>query len=106
MKTVDREQMLIRLFARDGRLKAIPSTRPNRRVQLEVVLERLAREFEPGRRYREPEVNTILNRFYEDQCTLRRYLADYGYLQREAGWYWRAERGEEPATGQSSHREG
>lgn len=100
MKNIDREQMLSRLFdPRDGRLKAIPSSRPNRRIQLEVVLERLAQEFEPGRRYREPEVNSILNRFHQDQCTLRRYLADLGYLGRKDGWYWRIERTDSPDTG-------
>ena len=55
-----------------------------------MVLERLALEFEAGRRYSETEVNEILGTFHEDYASLRRYLVDEGLLDRAEGQYWRA----------------
>ena len=54
------------------------------------MLERIALEFEPGRRYDETEVNTIVGAFFTDHASLRRYLVDEGFLDREPGDYWRA----------------
>ena len=50
----------------------------------------LAQEFEPGRRYSEPMVNLMLGKWHEDTAALRRYLVDEGFLDREAGEYWRS----------------
>jgi hypothetical protein len=68
----------------DGRLGAIPA---NRRKRL-IVLKWLARQFQPNRRYREPEVNEILQRRHWDSATLRRELIGYGMMGRQAGVYW------------------
>lgn len=72
-------------FMRDGRLVSIPAARGKRLAVLEV----LAEEFEPGRRYSESMVNLILGRWHPDTAALRRYLVDEGFLDREAGEYWR-----------------
>lgn len=69
----------------DGRLTAIPASRRKR----QVVLGWLARQFEEGRRYREAEVNEILQRRHWDCATLRRELVGYGMMARDAGLYWR-----------------
>jgi hypothetical protein len=63
---------------------------PAQRSRRLVVLERLALEFEPGRRYAEAEVNAVLGRFHPDHATLRRLLVDEGLLDRTAGEYWRS----------------
>jgi hypothetical protein len=68
----------------DGRLDAIPASRRKRLI----VLKWLARQFQPGRRYREAEVNEILQRRHWDCATLRRELIGYGMMGREAGVYW------------------
>ena len=73
-------------FMKNGRLTAIP-------VQLSkrtIVLDYLAQSFEPGRRYKEKEVNEILARYHEDVAALRRYMVDEGFMEREAGVYWRS----------------
>lgn len=80
------EPEVVRRFMRDGRLIEIPSARGKRRE----VLDRLAQEFEPGRRYPESEVNEILGRFHGDVASLRRYLVDEGFMERARGRYWRA----------------
>ncbi|MFA9446819.1 DUF2087 domain-containing protein [Egicoccus sp. AB-alg6-2] len=83
--TAEEAEVLSRFFTGE-RLTEIPATRGKRLV----VLERLALEFEPGRRYREPEVNEVLGRFNPDYASLRRHLVDEGLLDREAGMYWRS----------------
>ena len=69
-----------------GRLTAIPASRRKRLI----LLGWLAEAFEPGRRYREAEVNEILQRRHWDCATLRRELVGAGLMAREGGVYWRA----------------
>ena len=76
---------VLRSFVRDGRLSSIPTSRTKRLV----VLDLLAQEFEPGERYSEAMVNLMLGRWHVDTAALRRYLVDEGFLDREAGQYWR-----------------
>lgn len=81
-----RERDVLGRFFRGERLREIPVARSKRLV----VLERLALEFEPGRRYAEREVNEILGRFHPDHASLRRYLVDEGLQDRDRGIYWRS----------------
>ncbi len=82
----DEATLVLSRFVRDGRLVSIPSSRSKRLV----VLELLAQEFEPGRRYSESMVNLMLGRWHPDTAALRRYLVDEEFLDRAAGEYWRA----------------
>ena len=70
-----------------GRLTAIPAGRAKRLI----LLKWLAGQFEPGRRYREAEVNDLIQRRHWDCATLRRELIGAGLMAREAGVYWRCE---------------
>ena len=67
---------------------------PTQRARRIVVLQRLALEFDPGRRYTEAEVNGVLGAFHPDWSTLRRGLVDEGFLDREprggGNLYWRS----------------
>jgi hypothetical protein len=56
-----------------------------------VVLREIAGRFEAGRMYDEKEVNELLKTIYEvDYVTLRRYLIEYGFLDRkpDGSRYW------------------
>ena len=77
---------VLRNFVSDGRLSQIPAAAGKRRV----VLDWLAQDFEPGRRYSEPMVNLILGQRHQDTAALRRYLVDDGLLDRAEGHYWRS----------------
>lgn len=55
-----------------------------------IVLDFLAQSFEPGAHYREREINAILSAFDQDVATLRRYLVDEGFMDRDDGVYWRS----------------
>jgi hypothetical protein len=81
----DARSAVLRAFFADDRLKQIPAMRTKRLV----VLDRLAGEFEPGRRYTEAEVNATLRRRHDDVAALRRYLVDEGFLSRDRSIYWR-----------------
>lgn len=55
-----------------------------------IVIEAIARRFEPGVPYTEKEVNALLKAIYpHDHCTLRRYLVDLRFIQRKDGIYQR-----------------
>jgi hypothetical protein len=55
-----------------------------------AILRRIASEFEAGRKYGEPQVNTILKAIYPDYVTIRRYLIEYGFMDRtvDGREYW------------------
>jgi hypothetical protein len=74
-------------LSRDGTLKSIPT----QRKKLLIILNHLAKDFKPGEKYPENQVNQILRRYHEDTAALRRYMVDNGLLQREKGIYWRSE---------------
>jgi hypothetical protein len=86
----DAERAILRRFFSGRTLTEIPASRAKR----QVLLQRLALEFDVGRRYTEREVNDILFAFHPDWSTLRRHLIDEGFLDREhiddQNWYWRA----------------
>jgi hypothetical protein len=85
MSTSDTDAKILRAFVKDGRLASIPTKHSKR----QAVLNWLAQEFEPGRRYSQAMVNLILGQRHADTAALRRYLVDDGYLDRANGEYWR-----------------
>jgi DNA-binding transcriptional ArsR family regulator len=88
------ERKVLASFLDGERLKEIPASRKKRRV----ILEWLARRFEPGATYTEVEVNRILKRHHSDSATLRREMIGYRMFERNKGLYrgmprseWQAE---------------
>ena len=76
---------VLRAFVKDGRQTSIPAVRSNRQVLLDL----LAQDFEPGRRFSEQQVNDLLRLRHEDTAYLRRALVDEGFMDRSGGRYWR-----------------
>ena len=70
---------VIDAFFEYGKLKSIPSQRKKERI----VLEEIAKSFEPGREYTEREVNIIIADHNHDFCTIRRDMISEGILTRE-----------------------
>ena len=77
-------QRVIDAFFEYGKLKSIPTQRKKERI----ILEEIAKSFEPGRTYTEPEVNEIIERFHDDFCTIRRDMIGEKIMARENGNYW------------------
>ena len=86
----DEERAVLSRYFSGRTLTEIPSSRSKRLV----LLQRLALEFDVGRRYTEREVNDIIFEFHPDWSALRRYLVDEGFLDREHAdgdnMYWRS----------------
>lgn len=55
-----------------------------------AILRRIIQEFEKDRHYSEKEVNAILKPIYTDYVTIRRYLIEYGFMDRtnDCREYW------------------
>lgn len=70
----------------DGPIEHFPA-KEKKRV---VILRHVMKYFDPAAMYTEKEVNAILKRFYDDYVLLRRYLIDYGFMDRKADGssYW------------------
>ncbi|MEN8238540.1 MAG: GNAT family N-acetyltransferase [Actinomycetota bacterium] len=80
----DEAKVLGRFFA-EGRLMEIPASARKRKL----VVEKVALEFEPGRRYSEREVNLAIQLIHDDYAAIRRYMIDEGFMDRADGAYWR-----------------
>lgn len=64
---------------------------PRKEKRKAALLRHVATVFKRGRKYKETEINELLKRFMpEEFVTLRRYLVDYGFLNRESdgSTYW------------------
>ncbi|UQZ36551.1 transcriptional regulator [Paenibacillus sp. PK3_47] len=63
---------------------------PKKQKRKAAILRQLIQRFTPGHKYSEKEINAILADAYHDYVTLRRYLIDYGLLDREddGSSYW------------------
>ncbi|WP_410511409.1 DUF2087 domain-containing protein [Paenibacillus sp. BR2-3] len=63
---------------------------PKKQKRKAAILRQLIKRFETGREYSEKEVNQILSEAFSDYVTLRRYMIDYGLLEREedGSYYW------------------
>jgi hypothetical protein len=66
-------------------LKQIPASRKKRGI----VLRWLMRDFAPGRRYAEAEINAAIQEHHWDSATLRRELVGHNMMARKDRVYWR-----------------
>jgi hypothetical protein len=71
-----------------GKLISLPAQHKKLLVILRYLVKK---EFEPGVRYPEKEVNSKLLNYFIDPASLRRYMVDNRYLARAKGIYWKLE---------------
>jgi hypothetical protein len=88
------KQKVLSTFVIDDRLTQIPAQRKKRLV----ILQWLARKFEPGARLTERELNEVIKRHHPDTASLRRELVSWKFVQREGGVYWRVAEEEQLAA--------
>ena len=79
----DERVKTIQTFFKNGKLVSLPAKRKKRLY----VLERIWQSFSSHRVYSESEVNEIIQRYYDDYCTIRRELVDNGFMIRSGGKY-------------------
>ncbi|KOY82999.1 DUF2087 domain-containing protein [Lysinibacillus sp. FSL H8-0500] len=87
--TIEEEQQLLEKFFPDGLDKELVRF-PKREKQKIVVLRAITKLFEEGKHYTEKELNAVIEPIYEDYVHIRRYLIEYGFMDRTADGsaYW------------------
>ena len=82
----EREKIIATYFDETGFIKQFPS-KEKRKI---VVLSVLAQKFDPKKNYSEAAVNDVLKQAITDYVTVRRYLIEYGFMQRtkDGKTYW------------------
>ncbi|HZG14806.1 MAG TPA: DUF2087 domain-containing protein [Candidatus Bathyarchaeia archaeon] len=90
--TLDENEKLLKKYFPEGTDGPL-ATFPLKQKQKLVVLREIAKRFDRDATYTEKDVNEILKAVYEDHVTIRRYLIEYGFLDRKAdgSMYWRKE---------------
>lgn len=70
----------------DGRLDTFPS-KEKRKL---IVLQNIVNRFDFNKKYSEKEINETLKTIYSDFATIRRYLIEYGFMERskDCTEYW------------------
>ncbi|MEB2301158.1 DUF2087 domain-containing protein [Lysinibacillus xylanilyticus] len=87
--TVDEKEKVLATYFKnglDGTIESFPS-KEKRKI---ILLQHIVKKFEVERKYKEKEINEILKAIYSDYVSLRRYLIEYGFLDRsdDCTTYW------------------
>ena len=78
-------EQIDQFFNPDGTLISIPAKSAKRIA----VLHRIAQELSPTTRYSEKDLNAIIAKFHDDTAAIRRYMIEYGILERDGeSVYW------------------
>jgi ArsR family transcriptional regulator len=77
------KRSVISAFFEYGKLKSIPVQQKKRRI----VLQEIAKKFEPDKSYAEREVNIIIADFHDDFCTIRREMIAFKIMERDHNIY-------------------
>ncbi len=87
--TEEENQKIIKKYFKEGPEGAL-SEFPAKEKRKVIILNHLIKRFDPEKRYTEKEVNEVLTFAYHDHVTLRRYLIEYGHMDRlkDGSVYW------------------
>ncbi|WP_285765866.1 DUF2087 domain-containing protein [Peribacillus sp. SI8-4] len=87
--TEDERAAVLKKFFPNGSKDALKSFPPKEKQRL-LILHEITNHFEHDRKYEEKEINQILGTVYHDHVLLRRYLIEYGFLDRklDGSQYW------------------
>lgn len=87
--TADEKDKILETYFKNGLGGAI-ETFPSKEKRKIVILQQIMKRFDIGRQYTEKEVNEVLKTAYSDFVTIRRYLIEYGFMDRsnDGATYW------------------
>jgi len=87
--TLAEKDKIIKKYFPDGSTKRLINFPPKEKIRLLIVGE-IIKNFNKGFRYTEKEVNEIITKSYDDYAIIRRYLIEYGFLDRkpDGSQYW------------------
>lgn len=80
------KENILKIYIVNDRIIKIPRAEKKKIVILQYLLQK----FQQNKRYSEKEVNEIIKSMHEDYAALRRYLIQYGFMDREdnGSAYW------------------
>lgn len=81
----EKKEILNKYFKGEKMLKF-----PKKQKEKLIVLQKIASLIDKEKKYNEKEINLLIAQAYSDYVTIRRYLIDYGFLERKADGssYW------------------
>ena len=82
----ERETTIKNYMDENGAIKTFPA-KEKKKI---IVLSEVVKNFSKGKKYSEKEINRVLERIYADYATIRRYLIEYGFIERsnDCKYYW------------------
>ncbi|MEG0383446.1 MAG: DUF2087 domain-containing protein [Solibacillus sp.] len=87
--TADEKKKVLETYFKEG-LEGPISTFPSKEKRKIILLQQIMTNFEAGKKYLEKELNDILKPIFSDYVTVRRYLIQYGFMERtdDCTFYW------------------
>ncbi|MXQ55043.1 DUF2087 domain-containing protein [Shimazuella alba] len=87
--TQEEHDKIIKQYFPEGTTKPLTKF-PSKEKQRLVVLREIAQQINEQKIYKEQELNQTLKGFYDDYVLIRRYLVEYGFLDRkpDGSRYW------------------
>ncbi|OAS87785.1 MULTISPECIES: DUF2087 domain-containing protein [Metabacillus] len=87
--TQEEQEKIISKYFPEGTNKSLNKFPPKEKQRL-VILREITNQLKPDHMYTEQELNQILKAIYEDHVMIRRYLIEYGFLDRkpDGSKYW------------------
>jgi Uncharacterized protein conserved in bacteria len=84
--TEEERQKIINSYFKGKELKTFPASEKKKIV----ILQQIIKNFDSRKKYSEKEVNDVLKTIFEDFATIRRYLIEYGFMDRKTDCteYW------------------
>ena len=76
----EEEKILASMFSSFSPLKL--KTFSSKEKKKIVILKKISEEFDKSKHYSEKEINSILKNIFDDSTTIRRYLIQYGFMDR------------------------
>ncbi|MCH1626425.1 DUF2087 domain-containing protein [Fredinandcohnia quinoae] len=86
--TEEEQEKILKKYFPDGTVHL--SKFPPKEKQRLVVLRKIANEIKPDHMYAEKELNEVLELIFDDYVMIRRYLIEYGFIDRkpDGSQYW------------------
>lgn len=87
--STEKKEKVLQNYFKNGLDKGIEVI-PSEEMKKIIILEHILKRFDTERKYHESEVNEILKSVNADFVSLRRYLIEYGFMERtnDGSIYW------------------
>lgn len=87
--TLEEKEKILSTYFKEGPNGPL-ETFPSKEKRKIIVLQHILKRFETNKMYSEKEINNILKSIYSDFVTIRRYLIEYGFMNRskDCSQYW------------------